>query len=354
MAFAPPRPDPDAPPLKVNLYSDTQTKPTPGMRQAMLEAEVGDDGYGEDPTINALEALAAEMMGKEAGLFVTSGSQGNATAMMVHAGKSDEVICEATSHVYGLETGSIAALAGAQPHPVAGVHGKLTPELIEPHIRPTRVNIPKTALIEVENTHNVAGGTYYTPAELAAIRELADRYSLPIHMDGARIFNAAVAQSIDVRELTRYADSVQFCLSKGLSAPVGSVLVGPKAFIQRARRCRKLLGGGLRQGGILAAAGIVALKTMVQRLCEDHLHARMLAQAVAATRLKVDLATVQTNIVMVDVAPLGITAAAFVEQLRQHNVKVNEIGRYRMRMVTHKDVSRSDIEYAIEVLKKIG
>ncbi|MGA2992175.1 MAG: low specificity L-threonine aldolase [Candidatus Korobacteraceae bacterium] len=338
----------------VDLRSDTVTKPTPEMRQAMFEAEVGDDGYGEDPTINALEALAAEMMGKEAGLFVTSGSQGNATAVMVHAGKSDEVICEATAHIYGLETGAISALAGAQPHAVPGVHGKLTPELIEPHIRPKKINMPRTALIEVENTHNLAGGTYYTPAELAAIRALADRYSLPIHMDGARIFNAAVAQNIDVRELTRYADSVQFCLSKGLSAPVGSLLVGAKDFIQKARRCRKLLGGSLRQGGVIAAAGIVALKTMVQRLSEDHLHARMLAEAVARTRLKVDLATVQTNIVVVDVDALGITAAQFVEELRKNNIKVNETGRYRIRLVTHKDVSRSDIEYAIEILKKLG
>ncbi len=338
----------------VDLRSDTVTKPTPEMRRAMFEAEVGDDGYGEDPTINALEALGAEMMGKEAGLFVTSGSQGNAAAMMVYAGRSDEVICEATAHVYGLETGSISSLAGAQPHPVPGVHGKLTPELIEPHIRPKRINQPRTALVEVENTHNMAGGTYYTPAELAAVRELADRYSLPIHMDGARVFNAAVAQNIEVRELARYADSVQFCLSKGLSAPVGSVLVGPGEFIEKARRCRKLLGGGLRQGGVIAAAGIVALKTMVKRLCEDHLHARMLAEAVARTRMKVDLATVQTNIVVVDVAPLGITAAQVVEKLGQHNVKVNATGRYRIRMVTHKDVSRSDIEYAIEVVKKVG
>jgi threonine aldolase len=338
----------------VDLRSDTVTKPTPEMRQAMFEAEVGDEGYKEDPTVNALEALAAEMMGKEAGLFVTSGSQGNTSSIMVHAGKGDEVICEASAHVYNLETAAIAALAGAQLHPVAGVHGKLTPELIEPHIRPQRHYRPKTALIEVENTHNLAGGTYYTPAELAAIRELADRYSLPIHMDGARIFNAAVAQNIDVRELAQYADSVQFCLSKGLSAPVGSMVVGRKEFIQQARRCRHMLGGSMRQAGVIAAAGIVALKTMVQRLCEDHLHARMLAEAAATTRLKVDMESVQTNIVMADVSALGMTAAQMVEELRKHGIKVNDISRTQFRMVTHKDVSRSDIEYAIGVLKKVG
>lgn len=338
----------------VDLRSDTVTKPTPEMRQAMFEAEVGDDGYGEDPTVNALEALAAEMMGKEAGLFVTSGSQGNATAMMVHVGKGDEVICEASAHIYGVETGAMAALSGAQPHPVPGVHGKLTPELIEPHVRSRKSNRPKTALIEVENTHNFAGGTYYTPAELAAIRQFADRHSLPIHMDGARIFNAAVAQNINVRELAQYADSIQFCLSKGLAAPVGSLVVGTKDFIQQARRYRNMLGGSMRQAGVIAAAGIVALKTMVQRLCEDHLHARMLADAANGTRLKVDMAAVQTNIVMVDVSPLGMTAVQMVDKLLQHGIKVNPISRDSFRLVTHKDLSRGDIEYAVGILKKVG
>ncbi|SDF21582.1 threonine aldolase family protein [Sporomusa acidovorans] len=338
----------------VDLRSDTVTKPTAAMRQAMFEAEVGDDGYGEDPTVQELEKLAAQMTGKEAGLFVTSGTQGNQLAVMVHAGKCSEVICEATAHMFGSETGGMAALTGAQPYPVIAPDGKLTPELIEPAIRKKKMNVPSTSLIAVENTHNSAGGVYYTPPELAAIKEVATQYALPVHMDGARIFNAAVAQNIPVADLARYADSMQMCLSKGLCAPVGSVLVGSADFIRQARRYRRLLGGGMRQVGIIAAAGIVALKTMVSRLSEDHAHARLLGEAVAATKLNTDLAKVQTNIVMADVSPLGMQAAQFVEILREHNIRASEYGKYKVRMVTHHDVSADQIQYAIKVLKKIA
>ncbi|MDR3563715.1 MAG: low specificity L-threonine aldolase [Negativicutes bacterium] len=338
----------------IDLRSDTVTKPTREMRTAMFEAEVGDDGYGEDPTVKTLEELAARMTEKEAGLFVTSGTQGNQLAVMVHARMCDEVICEATAHMLGSETGGIAALTRAQPYPVAGDHGKLTPERIEPAIRKKKMNAPLTSLITVENTHNHAGGTYYTPAELAAIKKLADQYALPVHMDGARIFNAAVAQKVAVAELAKSVDSMQMCLSKGLCAPIGSVLVGTSDFIAQARRYRRLLGGGMRQAGVIAAAGIVALETMVDRLDEDHQHARKLGEAIAATRLAVDLATVQTNIVMVDVSPLGLTAARFLELLGEHGIRANEAGKHQIRLVTHHDISSENIDYVIGIFARLA
>ena len=338
----------------IDLRSDTVTKPTAEMRMAIFNAEVGDDGYGEDPTVQELEILAARMSGKEAGLFVTSGTQGNQIAVMVHTQKCDEVICEATAHIFGSETGGISALAGAQPYPVAGILGKLTPVLIEPAIRRKKMNFPRTSLITVENTHNHAGGTYYTINEMAAIRNLADQHSLAIHVDGARIMNAAVAQNVSLAELVQHADSLQMCLSKGLCAPVGSVLVGTHDFIQKARRYRRLLGGGMRQAGILAAAGIVALKTMVNRLAEDHFHARILGENLANTRLIIDLDHIQTNIVMLDVSPLNVTAAEFIEKLKAHNIRASEFGKYKVRMVTHHDVSKENIEYVIKIVTKLA
>ena len=339
----------------IDLRSGTVTKPTQEMRLAMFNAEVGDDGYGEDPTVRRLEELAAQITGKEAGVFLASGTMGNQADIMVHTRKCDTVICEASAHVYGSEAGAVAGLSGAQPLPVAGVHGKLTPELIDDLIKcDQKRNVSRTALIEVENTHNRAGGTYYTPAELEAIKKLASKYSLPVHMDGARIFNAAVAQGIPVATLAQHADSMQFCLSKGLGAPVGSLLVGPRDFIFQARRARSVLGGAMRQAGILAAAGIVALMTMVERLAEDHLHARILGEAVANTKVKIDLSTVQTNIVIFDVSPLGMKAAEFIEELKGDNIKASEYGKYLVRLVTHKDVSRADIDYAVSVLARLG
>ena len=337
----------------IDLRSDTVTKPTPEMRLAMFNAEVGDDGYGEDPTVRKLEQLAAEMTGKDEAMFVASGTMGNQASIMVHTKKCDTVICEASAHIYGSEAGAIAGLSGAQPLPVAGVHGKLTPELIEDLIRSDQKrNVSRTALIAVENTHNRAGGTYYTPAELEAIKRLAEKHSVPLHMDGARIFNAAVAQGIAVATLAQYADSMQFCLSKGLAAPVGSLVVGTRDFIFQARRARSVLGGSMRQAGILAAAGIVALTTMVERLAEDHRHARLLAEAVANTKVKIDLSSVQTNIVIFDVSPLGMKAAEFIDELKGSHIRASEYGKYLVRLVTHKDVSRANVDYAVGVLAK--
>lgn len=338
----------------VELRSDTFTKPTKEMLDAMYNAEVGNDGYGEDPTVRSLEELAADITGKEAGLFVTSGTQGNQIAIMVYTKRFDEVICETSAHVFGMECGGIAALSGAQPYPVTGKHGKLLPNLISEAIRPNKINAPRTALIAIENTHNHAGGTYYTEEELEALRIFADKSSLPIYMDGARIFNAAVAQGITVDRLVRYCHSMQFCLSKGLCAPVGSVLVGSREFINEARKYRRVLGGGMRQAGLLAAACIVGLNKMVDRLADDHRNARLLAEAVANAKFGIDLKTVQTNIVIFDVSCLNITAVQFIQKLRDFNIHATDSGKFKVRMVTHRDVSKTDIEYTISILNDIS
>jgi len=337
----------------VDLRSDTVTHPTAQMRKAMYEAEVGDDVYREDPTITRLEALAAQLTGKEAGLFMTSGTMGNQIAAMVHTKKSDEIICEAESHIYYYEVGGLACLSGAQARPLLGDRGILSAEQIRSAIRGNDIHVPDTGLISLENTHNRAGGTCYTKAGLAAIQEVALAQHIPIHMDGARIFNAAVALAVPAHELTCYADSVQFCISKGLGAPVGSILVGKQDFIEKARRFRKMLGGGLRQAGILAAAGIVALTTMVERLAQDHANARILGYALADMGLKIDVSTIQTNIVIFDVTPTGMTAKEFVDKLKGNGIKANEFGEYKVRMVTHYDVTREDIDYAIDVTARI-
>ena len=274
---------------RIDLRSDTVTLPTAQMREAMYRAEVGDDVYGEDPTLIELEALGARMTGKEAGLFVTSGTMGNQVAVLTHTQRGDEVICEAESHIFYSEVAGLAVLSGVQARTVPSIKGILSAETIEAAIRPQDIHQPKTTLICLENSHNRAGGTCYSLDSLAAIRKMADRRKLPVHMDGARLFNAALAQGVTVDKIAQYADTVQFCLSKGLCAPVGSLLVGPADFIARARRYRKMLGGGLRQAGILAAAGIVALQNMTDRLAEDHANAAQLAEAVASAGFAIDL-----------------------------------------------------------------
>lgn len=339
----------------IDLRSDTLTRPTPAMREAMFHAEVGDDGYGEDPTVNRLEQLAAKLCGKEAALFVSSGTQGNQIAVMVHAGRSQEVICDYQAHMFNSETGGISALSGAQPCPVPTPTGKLTPALLEPAIRERKMNAPQTALIALENTHNAAGGIYYTPTELAAIRALATTHGIPLHMDGARVANAAVAQGLSLADLAQQVDSLQMCLSKGLCAPVGSLLLGSREFIAQARRYRRLLGGGMRQAGILAAAGIVALETMIPRLADDHRHARQLAEAIAETRLGIDLERVQTNIVLFDTTALDLSAADFIARLREQGILAgNAYGRHKVRMVTHHDISAEQIARTIGVLQQLA
>jgi threonine aldolase len=337
----------------VDLRSDTVTMPTQQMREAMYKAEVGDDVYGEDPTVKELEELGARLTGKEAGLFVTSGTMGNQIAAMTHTKKSDEIICETESHIYYFEVGGLACLSGAQVRPVTAPRGILTAELIKQHIRGNNVHVPDTGLICLENTHNRAGGTCHTLQGLADIQALAATYQIPVHMDGARVFNAAVATKVPVAQITQYADTVQLCLSKGLCAPVGSLLVGKKEWIDRARRFRKMVGGGLRQAGVIASAGIVALTQMVDRLQEDHDNARILGEALADIGFSVDLETVQTNIVIVSVEPFGLKAEKFVDHMHSAGIKASDFGEYKVRFVTHHGITRTDIDHAISVISKI-
>lgn len=337
----------------VDLRSDTVTLPTAEMRMAMNNAELGDDVYREDPTVNKLEELGAELTGKEAGLFVASGTMGNQVSVMVHTKKSDEIICEAESHIYYFEVGGLACLSGAQARPVTAPGGILTAEMIKQHIRGIDVHVPDTGLICLENTHNRAGGTYYSLEGLAQIKQLSEERRIPVHMDGARIFNAAVALGVSVAEIAKHADTVQLCLSKGLCAPVGSLIVGKRDFIERARRFRKMMGGGLRQAGILAAAGIVAMTKMVDRLAYDHEHACMLGNALANMGFTIDLETVQTNIVICGVQPFGIKAEEFVTLLRQYGIKANAFGEYKVRFVTHYGIERDDIQHTIDVVSSL-
>ncbi|MGE5508597.1 MAG: threonine aldolase family protein [Chitinophagales bacterium] len=337
----------------IDLRSDTVTKPTPEMRRAMLEAEVGDDVYGEDPTVNELEALGARMVGKEAALFVPTGTMGNQVAIMTHTGRFDEVIVDSEAHIFHYENGGPAILSSVQLRPVAGLHGPAGKELLEAAIRPVDLHAPASRLVCFENTHNRLGGTVMPPAQFAELAGLAHSRGLKVHLDGARVFNAATALGRDVKELTAPADSVMFCLSKGLSAPVGSLLAGPQEFVARARKCRKLLGGGMRQAGILAAAGILALTQMVGRLAEDHANARRLGELLnEIPGLRVDLSTVQSNIVLCDFSGTGLAGPEFVARLLEQGVKAGTFGPTVMRFTTHKDVSAADIAEAAERIRR--
>jgi len=338
----------------VDLRSDTVTRPTPEMRRAMAEAEVGDDVFGEDPTVNRLEAIAAERLGKEAGLFVTSGTMGNQVCLMAHTQRGDEIILDENSHIFNYEVAALAVLSAVQPRTLHGRHGILDPEDVRRAIRPPNVHHPKDTLVCVESTHNRGGGTVYPLETLRAIHRIATEHGLAVHLDGARVFNACVATGVPVREVAAQADSVTFCLSKGLGAPVGSVVTGTRAFIDRARRARKMLGGGMRQAGILAAAGIVALETMVDRLREDHENARVLADGLARLPgIQIDLNLVQTNIVIFSVNRKDLDAAGLILKLGEQGIKAFAIGQDRIRMVTHKDLDRAGILRTLVALKAI-
>ena len=338
----------------IDLRSDTVTLPTEEMLEAIKNAKLGDDGYREDPTVNRLEEMAAKKMGKEAALLVPSGTMANLVSVMTNTKRGDSVILEAESHIYWHELGSISAIAGVLPIPVRGEMGVMKPEDVEAAIRPPHLYQAETTLICIENTHNRAGGTVIKPSQIEAISKVAKEHGLRLYMDGARIFNAAVALKVDVREFTRHVDNLMFCLSKGLSCPVGSVVVGSEEFIERARKIRKILGGGMRQAGIIAAPGIIALEKMVDRLEEDHRNARLLAEGlVKIDGLHVDLRTVQTNMVMCDVDGLGIPADIFVEKLRAHGVLVNNISKTRVRFVTHRGIEKEDIEKALSIIEEV-
>jgi threonine aldolase len=340
----------------IDLRSDTVTKPTPAMRKAMAEAEVGDDVYGEDPTVNLLQERAAEIFGKEAALFVPTGSMGNQIAVKLHTRPGDEVVIEERGHIYNYEMGTPAVVAGVMMRPIraANDNGMLTWNEIEPalHINQPYYACP-TGLICLENTHNFGGGSVMSAEQTSAICENAHRLNLPVHLDGARIFNSAVAQNETVANLSKECDSVQFCLSKGLGAPVGSLLLGRKDFIEQARTWRKRFGGGMRQAGILAAAGLIALEESPQRLHVDHENARRLAAGVADLRgVAIDAERVQTNIVIFDVSQTGKTSAEIVEKLKENEIYAIPFGN-AIRMVTHCDVSREDIERTLAVLEMI-
>jgi len=321
----------------MDLRSDTVTRPTDEMRRAMANAEVGDDVWGDDPTVNRLEAVAAEWLGKEAALFVASGTMGNQVAVMTHCRPGDEVLVEGQAHVYWYEVGGIARLAGAQPRPIRTPDGMLTPELVQAEVREENIHYPTPRLLCLENTHNRAGGKVMPLADFTAVARRAHDLGLQVHLDGARLANAAVAQGLEVRQVAAGADSVMCCLSKGLCAPVGSVLGGTREFIAAARKNRKVLGGGMRQAGILAAAGLLAIERMVDRLAEDHRLAREIAAALQDVEgLRCDVSLVETNMVPVD---LDRPAAPVVEALAREGVLCSASGPRRIRLVTHRDVA---------------
>lgn len=331
----------------IDLRSDTVTKPTPEMRQAAFEAKVGDDVYGEDPTLNELEQLAADMLGKEAAMFVPSGTQGNQIAVLTHCQPGQEIILETNSHIFVYEGASISALAGVQPRTIKGENGAMNPAEVEAAVRGNDIHFPETGLICMENTHNRAGGAVIPLEKMQATYEMAVRHGIPVHLDGARLFNASVASGIDVKEYAARTDSVQFCLSKGLGAPVGSIIAGTEVFIEHARKWRKRLGGGLRQAGIIAAPGIVALREMVDRLAEDHENARVLASGLdEIDGLSVEN-NVDTNIVLVNTSGAGLTAEQFLERLKDAGVLAVPFGPNTVRFVTHFDVTRNEIVTAL-------
>ncbi len=336
----------------IDLRSDTVTRPDAAMRRAMAEAEVGDDVFGEDPTVNLLQEKVAELLGKEAALFVPSGTMGNQICMNVHTDPGDEIICEAGSHVLNFESGSMAFLSGAQPRPIIGQRGVFTVDQVREAMRAPAYYLPRTRLIVIENTHNLAGGTIFPLDEIRRIADFARSHDLRMHLDGARLWNASVATGISLNEYSRYFDSVSVCLSKGLGAPVGSVIVGSKEFIQKAHRLRKQLGGGMRQVGILAAAGIHAIEHNLTRLEEDHRKARRFAEIVAGARgIRLDIETVQTNIVVMDIEGEA-TAPELIERLAAKGVLLVPMGAKKLRAVTHLDVSMQEVETAAQIVRQ--
>ncbi len=340
----------------IDLRSDTVTKPTPEMREAMAEAEVGDDVYGDDPTVNRLEEIAAEMLGKEAALFVPSGTMGNLIALLVHCQRGDEVIVGNQSHIYLNEAGGMSALGGIQPCPVQNQKdGTLALNDVLDSIRSEDVHHPITRLVCLENTQNVCGGVPLTAEYTRRMGELAHSKNLLLHIDGARIFNAAAAQNVDVKELVAPADSVMFCLSKGLAAPIGSMLAGTRKFIARARHIRKMLGGGMRQVGVIAAAGIISLERMTKRLGDDHARARKLADGLRRVKgIVLDEGTPHTNMVYFNLADhVPFDENAVVEKMMNYDVLVDWAGPRRFRLVTHYWVDDDDVGKAVEAFENI-
>jgi threonine aldolase len=337
----------------IDLRSDTVTKPTPAMRKAMAEAEVGDDVFGEDPTVNVLQVKVANLLGKEAALFVPSGTMANQLSIKSHTQPGDEVIIETSSHPYNFEGGAGAALSGVQFQCLKGGRGILDAAQIEEAIRPEDHHFAVTRLVCLENTHNRGGGSIYPLERMAEIYRLAKSKGLLVHLDGARLWNASVATGIKPHEYAQWADSVSVCLSKGLGAPIGSLIAGSQLFIDRVHRFRKMFGGGMRQVGIIAAAGIYALDHHLERLKEDHQNAKRLAVGLKEFKgVSVDPKHVETNIVIFDVMDTGMTGAQVAEPMRREGVLIHAFGKTQIRLVTHLDVSSEDIERTLKVFEK--
>jgi threonine aldolase len=338
----------------IDLRSDTVTRPTPDMRKAMAEAEVGDDVFGEDPTVNTLQEKVARLLGKEDALFVPSGTMANQLSIKSHTQPGDEVIIESSSHPYNFEGGAGAALSGIQFHCLKGTRGILDGSQIEEAIRPADHHFPVTKLVCLENTHNRGGGTIYPLEKMADIYRLAQSKGLLVHLDGARLWNASVAVGIKPREYAQWADSVSVCLSKGLGAPIGSLVAGPKLFIDRVHRFRKMFGGGMRQVGIIAAAGIYALDHHLERLKEDHQNAKRLAVGLKELKgVSIEPKHVETNIVIFDIADTGMTASQVAEAIKKEGVLIHAFGKTQIRLVTHLDASNDDIEGALKAFEKV-
>ncbi|ALC90273.1 threonine aldolase [Bacillus sp. FJAT-18017] len=337
----------------IDLRSDTVTKPTEEMRLASYRAEVGDDVYGEDPTVKKLEETAAEMLGKEEALFVTSGTQGNQLAILVHCKPGQEILLEEDSHIFYYEAATASALAGVQTRTIKGSFGAMDPALVDAAIREDDIHFPETGLICLENTHNRAGGSVLSLEHMEAIHTVGKTNLVPVHIDGARLFNAAVALGVPISDLARHSDTLQVCLSKGLGAPVGSLLAGSSEFIRKARKWRKRLGGGMRQAGVIAAPGLIALTQMVDRLAEDHENAKVLAEGImniAGLRIANN---VKTNIVVTDVSQTGLGEKAFVEKLKEQGILTGSVGTGLIRIVTNYDVSKDDIQSALTAIQAV-
>lgn len=336
--------------MTIPLLSDTVTRPTPGMLEAMFHAEVGDDVFREDPTINALEVKCAGLFGHEAALFCPSGTMTNQIALKVHTRPLDEVICDEMSHIFQYEVGGYAFHSGIAVNLLHGENGILTPELVKAAVRPRQDWLPLSRLVVIENTCNKGGGSIYSLERIRGIQAVCQKHGLALHLDGARIFNALVETGDSPASIGAETDSISVCLSKGLGAPVGSVLTGSRAFIAEARRVRKVMGGGMRQAGFLAAAGIYALDHHIERLTDDHAHARMLAAALSELPWVGGIRPVQTNIVIFDLAP-PLTPAVFLEFLKKNGIVASAFGPQTIRFVTHLDVSREMVERVVEVLR---
>jgi len=336
----------------IDLRSDTVTLPTPPMLQAMVAAEVGDDVYGEDPSVNRLQDMVADMLGKEAGLFVASGTMANLVCIKAQTDPGDEIVLDAEAHCYYYEAGGYAAVAGVSPRFVAATRGIIEPEHIADAIRPDNVHFAPSRLVIIENTHNRGGGSFYPVDKVRRIGDVCRRHGLALHMDGARLFNACVAASAKPTDYSCHADTLTICLSKGLGCPVGSVVAGTKEFVRRARRVRKMVGGGMRQAGYLAAAGIYALEHNIERLAEDHENARLLADGIRGiSGLKLKYDPPDTNMVYFDVLPPR-TQSELLQTLNGEGLRVGHSGGRTFRAVTHIGISRADVERVVAILRR--